>query len=115
MFGACGMDEKRLYMHWLLPIAGLLIVAAWLAAFFTSPVSYMDFRSPAPPYNINVETSLGHTCITPCQINIYTKNDFAITFSHPGYRSQTFSVHIESGSDEHSPNPINVIMEPDAG
>jgi hypothetical protein len=47
---------------------GLALAALWVAAFLDSPVSVVVVRPDDPPYNVNVTTSLGHSCVTPCSL-----------------------------------------------
>lgn len=91
---------------------GLAIFAAvWLAAYYSAPVSSMDFRCPDPPFNVTVQTSFGYACTTPCQVNVYTRDDFTVTFSLPGYRSQTHSIRVKAGGDTHTPSRLYITME----
>ena len=87
------------------------------------------------PAGAEVRTSLGHSCVSPCTIQVGRKDEFTVTVAKPGYRSQDIPVTtrvsggggvafagnvilggvIGMGADvatgaalEHAPNPVSV-------
>ena len=93
------------------------------------------------PEGATVRTSLGHSCVTPCTLQMGRKDEFVATFSKPGYQSQQVPVStriasagaagfagniliggiVGMGVDaatgatyEHYPNPVSVSMKPAA-
>jgi hypothetical protein len=91
------------------------------------------------PTGATARTSLGHQCTTPCTLQVSRKDEFAVTFTMPGFEEQTVSVKTQlagagaagfagnvilggvigmgvdaaTGSTlEHVPNPVSVVMTP---
>ena len=91
------------------------------------------------PTGVTARTSLGHQCTTPCTLQVSRKDEFAVTFTMPGYEEQTVPVKTQlagagaagfagnllvggvvgmgvdavTGSTlEHVPNPVSVVMTP---
>jgi hypothetical protein len=69
-------------------------IVAWLTAWLTLPVSIITVRHDEPPYNFTATTSLGTSCTAPCYLHIYTKDDFDLTLSAPGYLDRTVRMSI---------------------
>jgi hypothetical protein len=44
------------------------------------------------PPGANVQTSLGHACLTPCLLSIPRKDVFTVSFSKPGFHPVQFAV-----------------------
>ena len=93
------------------------------------------------PSGASVRTSLNHTCTTPCTIQVSRKDEFAVTFSKPGFREERVDVKTQvagagaagfagnvvlggvvgMGVDaatgatyEHVPNPVRAVLQPEA-
>ncbi|MDP2355186.1 MAG: translation initiation factor 2 [Beijerinckiaceae bacterium] len=93
------------------------------------------------PTGVTARTSLGYQCSTPCTLQVSRKDEFAVTFTMPGYEEQTVAVRTQlagsgaagfagnlllggvvgmgvdaaTGSTlEHVPNPVSVVMTPAA-
>lgn len=91
------------------------------------------------PPGAQVRTSLNHTCTAPCTIQVSRKDEFAVTFSLPGYRDERVDVKTQiagagaagfagnvivggvvgmgvdavTGSTlEHVPNPVRAVLQP---
>jgi hypothetical protein len=60
------------------------------------------------PGGAQATTSFGQTCTTPCTMLIGESNDFTVTFTLPGYVSQTLTVHakMNSGGWTAAPSPV---------
>ena len=78
----------------------------------------MQFESE--PAGAEARTSLGQVCRTPCTQAV-TANEFTVSFSLPGYQSQTVPVRVVAaadGSDAEGarlvPNPVFVELQPGA-
>jgi hypothetical protein len=74
----------------------------------------MQFESE--PAGAEARTSLGQSCRTPCSVAV-TGTDFSVTFSLPGYQSQTVPVRVATpeGTDGEArlvPNPVFVELAP---
>ena len=99
--------------------------------------SQMQIESDPP--GAQVRTSLNHTCVTPCTLQVSRKDEFAVTFSLPGYRDEKIDVKTQiagagvagfagnvivggvvgmgvdavTGSTlEHVPNPVRAVLQP---
>lgn len=91
------------------------------------------------PSGAQARTSLNHSCVTPCTLQVNRKDEFSVVFSKPGYRDQTIEVKTQlagagaagfagnvlvggvvgMGVDaytgatlEHRPNPVRATLEP---
>ena len=92
------------------------------------------------PAGALAQTSLNHTCTTPCTIQVSRKDEFAVTFSKPGYQNARVDVKTQiagagaagfagnvliggvvgmgvdaaTGSTyEHVPNPVRAVLQPE--
>jgi len=52
----------------------------------------VQFQIISNPDGADVRTSMGNTCNTPCTLTFGRKDEFSLTFSKPGYQSQTVQV-----------------------
>jgi len=75
------------------------------------------------PPGAEARTSVGPSCQTPCSVTLTGREDFTVTFTLPGYQSQTLPVTLERaptralGSElltavQFSPNPLVAELEP---
>jgi hypothetical protein len=75
------------------------------------------------PPGAEARTSLGPSCQTPCSVTLTGREDFTVTFTLPGYQSQTLPVTLERagtralGSElltavQFAPNPLVAQLEP---
>jgi hypothetical protein len=78
----------------------------------------MQFESE--PSGAEARTSLGQSCRTPCTQAV-TANEFTVSFSLPGYQSQTVPVRVVAAADGADaegarlvPNPVFVELQPGA-
>jgi len=74
----------------------------------------MQFESE--PAGAEARTSLGQSCRTPCSVAV-TGTDFSVTFTLPGYQSQTVPVRAAApdgaeGEARLVPNPVFVELAP---
>jgi hypothetical protein len=118
-------------------IAGLLLAGLSACATVTrGTTSQVTFLSE--PSGAQVRTSLGQVCASPCTLQFNRKDEFAVTFSLPGYLDQTVQVRTQvSGGGaagaagnllvggvvglaadaatgatlEHVPNPVSVVLQ----
>jgi hypothetical protein len=60
------------------------------------------------PGGAQAKTSFGQTCTTPCTMLIGESSDFTVTFTMPGYVSQTLPVHakMDPGGWSTAPSPV---------
>ncbi len=92
------------------------------------------------PNGALARTTLNHNCTTPCMIQVSRKDEFAITFSKPGYIDERIDVKTQiAGSGaagfagniilggvvgmgvdaatgatyEHTPNPVRAVLQPE--
>ena len=113
----------------LIPLAGCATVTRGT----TNQVQFLS-----EPQGAAVRTSLNHSCMTPCTLQIGRKDEFAVTFSKPGFLDQTIEVKTQlagagaagfagnivaggivgMGVDaytgatlQHLPNPVRVILQ----
>ena len=84
----------------------LIAVVAWgfmlAACSATMPNLNLDFMKSAPqaetlviesePPGAEAKTSLGHSCLTPCQLSVQPGSEFSVTLALSGYQPQTVSV-----------------------
>src|SRR5438552_340493 len=74
----------------------------------------MQFESE--PAGAEARTSLGQSCRTPCSVAV-TANEFSVSFTLPGYQSQTVPVRVAApdgaeGEARLVPNPVFVELTP---
>ena len=94
------------------------------------------------PSQAEVRTSNGLGCVTPCSLVVKRNEEFIATFSKPGYQSRQVEVKTQlagagvagvagniliggliglgvdamtGAANEHTPNPVTVILEPVRG
>jgi hypothetical protein len=78
----------------------------------------MQFESE--PAGAEAKTSLGQVCRTPCTQTV-TASEFSVSFSLPGYQSQTVPVRVVASADGDPegqrlvPNPVFVELQAGAG
>ncbi len=125
-------------MRGILVAAALAVGVAACATVTRGTTNQIQIRSE--PAGAQVTTSLAHNCTTPCTISVNRREEFAITFSLPGYREQRVEVKTQvagagaagfvgnvivggvvgmgvdavTGSTlEHTPNPVVVTLQRD--
>jgi len=91
------------------------------------------------PSQAEVRTSNGLGCVTPCSLTVKRNEEFIATFSKPGYQPQQVEVKtqvagagavgvagnvligglvgigvdaVTGAANEHTPNPVSVVLEP---
>jgi hypothetical protein len=69
----------------------------------------MQFESE--PAGAEARTSLGQTCRTPCTQAV-TANEFTVSFSLPGYQSQTIPVKVVASADPNDPDAASQRLVP---
>jgi hypothetical protein len=124
-------------------LSGVAVVALSLAGCATvtrGTTNQVQFVSE--PSGAEVRTSLQQSCTTPCTLSFSRKDEFNVTFSRPGYQSETVFVRTQvagagaagfagnlvvggvvgmgvdaaTGSTlEHVPNPVSVTLRPAGG
>lgn len=121
----------------LLSIAVLGLMVSGCATVTRGTTEQVQLVSEPP--GADARTSMGHSCVTPCTLQFTRKDEFVVTFSKPGYRSQEvpvttrvagagaagfagnlivggvvgMGVDAATGSTlEHVPNPVSVVLEP---
>lgn len=96
-------------------IAGILL--AGCSSLSTAPPPPQALQFELTPPGVNVQTSQGQTCRTPCSLAVPVMSQ-SVMFSLDGYVSQTIPISMREG--EHSwfnskppyllPNPVQVAM-----
>jgi hypothetical protein len=75
------------------------------------------------PPGAEAQTSLGPACRTPCALSIPAREEFTVTFTLPGYETQTVPIGLQASgglpgefttSVQLVPNPVFVQLEPAA-
>jgi hypothetical protein len=107
----------------------LIAVVAWgfmlAACSATMPNLNLDFMKSSPqaetlaiesePPGAEAKTSLGQSCLTPCQLSVQPGSEFSVTFALRGYRPQTVSVRPEAegttAPPRLRPNPVHVDLQ----
>jgi hypothetical protein len=118
---------RRHELPWTGPIFAAALAGLGLASCSTTsttPVStstssgYFDAFKSKPtttlmliesnPGGAQAKTSFGKACTTPCTMLIGESSDFTVTFTMPGYVSQTVTVHatMNSGGWTTTPSPV---------
>jgi hypothetical protein len=107
----------------------LIAVVAWgfmlAACSATMPNLNLDFMKSAPqaetlaiesePPGAEAKTSLGQSCLTPCQLSVQPGSEFSVMLALKGYQSQTVSVRPEAegatAPPRLRPNPVHVDLQ----
>src|SRR6266446_2964798 len=107
----------------------LIAVVAWgfmlAACSATMPNLNLDFMKSAPqaetlaiesePPGAEAKTSLGQSCLTPCQLSVQPGSEFSVTLALSGYQPQTVSVRPEAegatAAPRLAPNPVHVDLQ----
>ena len=107
----------------------LIAVVAWgfmlAACSATMPNLNLDFMKSAPqaetlaiesePPGAEAKTSLGQSCLTPCQLSVQPGSEFSVTLALRGYQQQTVSVRPEAegatAPPRLRPNPVHVDLQ----
>ena len=107
----------------------LIAVVAWgfmlAACSATMPNLNLDFMKSAPqaetlaiesePPGAEAKTSLGQSCLTPCQLSVQPGSEFSVMLALKGYQSQTVSVCPEAegatAPPRLRPNPVHVDLQ----
>jgi hypothetical protein len=107
----------------------LIAVVAWgfmlAACSATMPNLNLDFMKSAPqaetlaiesePPGAEAKTSLGQSCLTPCQFSVQPGSEFSVMLALKGYQSQTVSVRPEAegatAPPRLRPNPVHVDLQ----
>ena len=91
----------------------------------TMPNLNLDFMKSAPqtetlaiesePPGAEAKTSLGQSCLTPCQLSVQPGSEFSVTLALSGYQPQTVSVRPEAegatAPPRLKPNPVHVDLQ----
>jgi PEGA domain len=91
----------------------------------TMPNLNLDFMKSAPqaetlaiesePPGAEAKTSLGQSCLTPCQLSVQRGSEFSVTLALSGYQPQTVSVRQEAegatAPPRLRPNPVRVDLQ----
>ena len=91
----------------------------------TMPNLNLDFMKSAPqaeklaiesePPGAEAKTSLGQSCLTPCQLSVQSDSEFSVTLALSGYQPQTVSVRPEAegatAPPRLRPNPVHVDLQ----
>jgi hypothetical protein len=91
----------------------------------TMPSLNLDFMKSAPqaetlaiesePPGAEAKTSLGQSCLTPCQLSVQSDSEFSVTLALSGYQPQTVSVRSEAegatAAPRLAPNPVHVDLQ----
>ena len=104
----------------------LIAVVAWglmlAACSATMPNLNLDFMKSAPqaemltiesePPGAEAKTSLGQSCLTPCQLSVQPGSEFSVMLALRGYQPRTVSVRPEAegatAPPRLRPNPVHV-------
>jgi hypothetical protein len=105
----------------------LIAVVAWgfmlAACSATMPNLNLDFMKSVPqaetlaiesePPGAEAKTSLGQSCLTPCQLSVQPGSEFSVMLALKGYQSQTVSVRAEGATapPRLRPNPVHVDLQ----
>ena len=107
----------------------LIAVVAWgfmlAACSATMPNLNLDFMKSAPqaetlaiesePPGAEAKTSLGQSCLTPCQLSVQPGSEFSVTLALSGFQPQTVSVRPEAegatAPPRLRPNPVHVDLQ----
>lgn len=65
-------------------VAAIGLLAAGCATVTRGTTNNVTFNSE--PTGAEVKTSLGHTCTTPCTVEVSRKSEFVAVFTKPGYK-----------------------------
>lgn len=84
----------------------------------------MDFLKPGPstealriesePPGAEAKTASGQSCRTPCELNVQTGNDAAVTVALAGYKTQTVSLRPQEEGGKLGPNPVYAELQKEA-
>lgn len=121
----------------LLGVGALALVTANCATVTRGTTNQVQFVSE--PADAELRTSLGHSCTTPCTIEMSRKSEFVAVFKKEGYQDASVPVQtrvagggaagfagnvllggvVGMAADaatgatlEHFPNPVSVVLEP---
>jgi hypothetical protein len=124
-------------MRRFLAAVALALMMSSCATITRGTTSQVQFHSDPP--GAAMRTSHGHSCVTPCVLQMNRKDEFIATFSKPGYADQEVQVRTKLAGEgaagfvgnvviggvvgmaadaatgatlEHIPNPVAVILEP---
>ena len=90
----------------------------WLSLDRLKPGPVTDtVRFESEPPGAEAKTSAGQTCRTPCALALEVNSPVTVTFSLPGYQSETETIEpiVNSGSPTQlRPNPVVVELTPAA-
>jgi hypothetical protein len=105
----------------------LIAVVAWgfmlAACSATMPNLNLDFMKSAPkaetlaiesePPGAEAKTSLGQSCLTPCQLSVQPGSEFSVMLALRGYQPQTVSVRPEAQGATAPPrlSPVHVDLQ----
>jgi len=107
----------------------LIAVVAWglmlAACSATMSNLNLDFMKSSPqaetltiesePPGAEAKTSLGQSCLTPCQLSVQPGSEFSVTLALRGYQQQTVSVRPEAegatAPPRLRPNPVHVDLQ----
>jgi len=123
--GEWGADAARMVGTTMSRVVAVVACGVLLAACSMSMPSF-DFMKSGPstevlriesePPGADARTSEGQTCRTPCELNVPTTSELAVTVALNGYQPQTLPVRVEGGGGDGrlQPNPLYVELQPAA-
>jgi hypothetical protein len=104
-----------------LSLAGCSSMPSWMQldtpSFLKSAPAATTMQFESEPAGAEARTSVGQTCRTPCTQAV-TANEFTVSFTLPGYQSQTVPVRVVASADGDAegqrlvPNPVFVELQP---
>src|SRR5467141_4260398 len=106
----------------------VLMACGLMLAACSATMPSLDFLKSAPhaetlaiesePPGAEAKTSLGQSCLTPCQLSVQPGSEFSVTLALSGYQAQTVSVRPEAdgagAAPRLAPNPVRVDLRPAA-
>ena len=102
-----------------------VMACGFMLAACSTTMPSLDFMKSAPqaeslaieyePPGAEAKTSLGQSCLTPCQLSVQPGSEFSVTLALSGYQPQTVSVRPEAegatAPPRLRPNPVHVDLQ----
>jgi hypothetical protein len=110
-----------------------ILACGFILAACSASMPSLNFMKSAPPAEAlrieseppgaDARTSLGQSCLTPCELAVQAGGELSVTLALNGYQSQTVSVRPEAptpaqrdseggGAPRLAPNPVYVELQP---